>query len=111
MLLPFAEKAYFDDQKLVNYCLSESHIIGKHKARVFKVALGITATDFLILKDSILIAILLNEATFTGSNQQEDLYSVDFIMHYIGRSVIIRTAWIVRFDELFPRLVSCYVNN
>ena len=111
MLLPFAEKAYIDDQKLVGYCLLESHITGKHKARVFKAALGITATDFLVLREAVLTAVLLNEAQFVDSNQKGDLYSVDFIMKYNSQKANVRTAWIIRHSELFPRLVSCYVNN
>nr|WP_223860586.1 DUF6883 domain-containing protein [Spirosoma validum] len=66
MLLPFAEKAYIDDQKLVGYCLSETHITGKHKARVFKSALGLTAIDYLLLKETILTIVLLNETQANG---------------------------------------------
>lgn len=43
MRLPNAEMAYIDDRKLIGYCLSETHTIGKHKARVFSAVLGITA--------------------------------------------------------------------
>ncbi|CAN5218787.1 hypothetical protein BH09BAC4_BH09BAC4_47900 [soil metagenome] len=109
MLLPFAEKAYIDDQKLVGYCLSETHITGKHKARVFKSALGITAVDYLLLKEAILTGVLLNEAEAGGPNQQGDLYVVDFIVAHKDRKAPIRTAWIILFEESFPRLVSCYI--
>lgn len=111
MLLPFAEKAYIDDQKLTGYCLSETHIVGKHKARVFKSALGLTSVDYLTLKDTILTAVLLNEAQEAGRNQQGDLYSVDFIMQNGLKQATVRTAWIVLHGESFPRLVSCYVNQ
>ncbi|GAB2566093.1 DUF6883 domain-containing protein [Spirosoma areae] len=111
MLLPFAEKAHIDDQKLVGYCLSETHTTGKHKARVFKSALGLTAVDYLLLKDSILTAVLLNESHFTGTNQQGDLYVVDFSMTHQHKTAVIRTAWIILFGESFPRLVSCYIND
>ncbi|GAB4010603.1 hypothetical protein GCM10028808_21990 [Spirosoma migulaei] len=111
MLLPYAEKAYIDDQKLFGYCLSETHITGKHKACVFKAALGLTAIDYLFLKDAISTAVLLNEAQAAGSNQQGDLYSVDFVMTNKDRTAKVRTAWIILFGESFPRLVSCYVND
>lgn len=111
MLLPFAEKAFIDDLKLVGYCLSETHITGKHKARVFKAALDITATDFWVLKNAIATATLLNEASFSGQNQQGDLYAMDFTMTHKNKTATIRTAWIVLFGESFPRLVSCYVKD
>lgn len=111
MLLPFAEKAHINDQKLVGYCLSETHITGKHKAHVFKSALGLTAIDYLLLKDEILTAVLLNEAQSAGSNQQGDMYVVDFSMTCQDKKATIRTAWIILFGESFPRLVSCYVTS
>ena len=111
MLLPFAEKAYIDDQKLVGYCLSDTHITGKHKAHVFKSALGITTSDYQLLKEEILTAVLLNKAYFAGSNRQGDMYMVDFSMTYQDKKATIRTAWIILFGESFPRLVSCYVKK
>lgn len=109
MLLPFAEKARIDDQKLTGYCLSETHLIGKQKARVFKSALGIASADYLVLKETILTAVLLNDAQSGGINQQGNLYTVDFSMTHGTQNASIRTAWIIHFGESFPRLVSCYV--
>ncbi|CCH52578.1 hypothetical protein BN8_01589 [Fibrisoma limi BUZ 3] len=111
MLFPFAEKAFIDDKKLVGYCLSETHITDKHKARVFKAALGITADNYLILKEAISTAVLIEDATFSGANAQGELYVVDFILTYKARQASIRSAWIIHFGESFPRLVSCYVNE
>jgi hypothetical protein len=42
MLLPHAERAEVDIRKLSDYCLSPDHWEGKHKARLFAAALGIT---------------------------------------------------------------------
>lgn len=111
MLLPFAEKAYIDDRKLTGYCLSETHITGKHKALVFKSALGITAENYLDLKDAIQNAVLMSDAEYGGVNQHGNLYVVRFLMRYNGKRATVRTAWLVRPVESFPRLVSCYVEN
>lgn len=35
MPLPNIENAYIDDRKLIDYCLSETHPVGKHKARCY----------------------------------------------------------------------------
>lgn len=109
MRLPFAEKSYINDQKLTGYCLSETHITGKHKARVFKSVLSVTADHYLILKEAILAAVLFNEAEFEGPNQQGNLYAVDFMMTYNGKQATVRTAWIILYNESFPRLISSYV--
>ena len=42
MQLPNAHKAVVDIKKLRDYSLNPNHPVGKHKARVFKAALGIT---------------------------------------------------------------------
>ena len=109
MLLFFAEKAYVDDQKLTGYCLPETHTIGKHKARVFKSVLGLSPAHSQLLKEAILTAVLMNEARQNGPNQQGIMYEVDFSMTRDGQTAVIRTAWIVRFTESFPRLVGCYI--
>jgi hypothetical protein len=45
MKLPNAENAIVDLEKLRSYCLNPEHLRGKHKARVFASALGMTAED------------------------------------------------------------------
>ena len=45
MRLPNGDKAVVDPRKLPDYCLSPAHPIGKHKARLFEAATGITLTD------------------------------------------------------------------
>ncbi len=37
-------------------------------------------------------------------------YQVDFVMQHQGKSVIVRTGWIIRTGEDVPRLTSCYVS-
>ena len=45
-----------DIRKLRNYCLSTEHPRGRHKARVFKAALGIGPEDTEELRDALLSA-------------------------------------------------------
>lgn len=45
MKLPNAERAVKEMRKLSDYCLNPSHDEGKHKARLFAAALGMTAHD------------------------------------------------------------------
>ncbi len=74
MQLPNAENAFIDDRKLIDYCLSETHPIGKHKARVFKTALNYGLEDFTNLKTAILEQATRDTALLTQSNQYGDLY-------------------------------------
>jgi len=63
MKLPNADRAIVEIEKLRDYCLSSSHPRGRHKARVFITALGITADDAQELKQAILSAVTTEEAT------------------------------------------------
>jgi hypothetical protein len=54
--LPNAEKAVVEVRKLRDYCLSPEHPRGKHKARVFASALGLTREDAGVLREALLSA-------------------------------------------------------
>jgi len=109
MILPNAENAFIDDRKLIDYCLSENHPVGKHKARVFMSALGFSLENFQDLKNAILIYIQNNEVTLTEINQYGALYVVDVSVENPPKNAVVRTSWIIKTDENFPRLTSCYV--
>ncbi len=109
MKLPNAESAIVDIRKLRDYCLSESHPEGRHKARVFSARLGISATDSVALKAAIEEGILHSEVSAHGQTPHGSRYVVDLDLTWRGKNAIVRTAWMVRNGETVPRLVSCYV--
>ncbi len=109
MLLPFAERASADQSKFLEYCLNPNHPYGKHKAHVFRAALSITASNWEVLRDAVLTAVLLNPARDAGRNSYGDLHVVDFEMTYDDKTATVRTSWIIHDGENFPRLTSCYV--
>jgi hypothetical protein len=109
MKLPSANRAVVEIEKLRDYCLNVNHPRGRHKARVFATALGITAGDSEELRQAILSAVTTEEATPTEHDEYGQRYVVDFTMARQGRQADIRTAWIVRSGEDAPRLTSCYV--
>lgn len=96
-------------EKLRDYSLDPEHPIGKHKARVFEAALGMTREDALRLKEIILRAVLTNDALETGSSEHGTRYSVDFQIFGNKGAVTVRSAWIIDHGEIIPRLTSCYV--
>ena len=50
MIVPNADRAEIDIRKLRDYCLATTHPVGKHKAPVFRAALGLQATDAELLR-------------------------------------------------------------
>jgi hypothetical protein len=56
MLLPHAADAVLDIRKIEDYCLNPSHPRGRHKARVFRDALGLERKDAAWLRDALLAA-------------------------------------------------------
>lgn len=109
MKLPNAENAFIDDAKLVDYCLNFEHLEGKLKALVFEKKLGITAEIFFVLKNEILEAVHFAEAVLKREDNFGRYFQVDFDLSYLDKTACVRTAWIVRKNENFPRLTSCYI--
>ena len=54
MIIPHADHAVIDIRKLRDYRLNPLHNEGKHKARAFAAALGMTAADAKSLRDILL---------------------------------------------------------
>ena len=109
MKLPNADRAIVEIEKLRDYCLSSSHPRGRHKARVFISALGITADDAQELKQAILSAVTTEEATPTERDEYGQRFVFDFSMKRQGKVAVVRCSWIIRSTEDYPRLTSCYV--
>jgi len=109
MKLPHAELAIVDIRKLREYSLSLEHDTGKHKARVFQAALGITADDAEALRLIVLEAIKINEAELGRRDEYGQRYRVDFMLEWKGKSARVRSGWIIEHDGDIPRLTSCYV--
>jgi hypothetical protein len=107
--LPNPERAVVDIVKLRDYCLSAEHRRGQHKARVFAAALGLTAENAEELQTVLLEAVRIYEAAATEEDHYGQRFVLDFPMMRQTRQATIRSSWIVRRGENFPRLTSCYV--
>jgi len=107
--LPNAERAVVDIVKLRDYCLNTNHPRGRHKARLFAAALGITAEDAAELRELFLLGIHNQDATPGVSDAYGERYTIDMPVDRLGRKAIVRTAWIVKRGEFFPRLTSCFI--
>jgi hypothetical protein len=109
MKLPNGDRAIVDIRKLRDYCLNPNHPDGKHKARVFKAALGITRADADELRDALLEAARAFPAVRGLRDSRGQRYRVDFELARGSRRATIRSAWIIPHDEETPSLTTCYV--
>lgn len=109
MKLPTGDKAVVDIRKLRDYCLSATHPRGRHKAKVFAAKLGLTDAEAEELRQILLDAAKNESSTF----QEADLFG----QRYMAKCEVsgpsgpaeVRSLWIVRHGENFPRLLTCYV--
>lgn len=109
MRLPNAERAVVDIRKLTDYCLSPSHPRGRHKAKVFAATCGITAEHAVSIQSALLDGAKHLEADLGEQDRYGQRYLVDLEVVGPSGTAQIRSAWIVRKHEDFPRLVSCFV--
>jgi uncharacterized protein YlaN (UPF0358 family) len=107
--VPNAERAIIDVAKLRAYSLNPAHEKGKHKARVFESALGFTEADAERLRQLIKAAIMHNQAVPGAPSPYGQRFVVDFQTPGLQGMVTVRSAWMIRSDEDFPRLTTCYI--
>lgn len=109
MKLPNAASAFVDINKLRSYSLNASHHRGRHKARLFSSILGFTDEDAEELQAILLSAAKNYEATLKPPTEYGDRYTIDFSLTRNQNQATIRSSWIIRTNESFPRLTSCYI--
>ncbi len=107
--LPNASRAVAPLEKLTEYSLNPEHPTGRHKAYVFKSRLGLTTENAHRLRELVLGAALTQEAVQEASSQYGSRYVVDFEVTTERGTAVVRSTWIIRQNENFPRLTSCYV--
>jgi hypothetical protein len=110
--LPNATEVIIDPQKLIGYSLNPTHPVGKNKAIVFESALGynLSNADDLIAK--IRIGVTQNVAVPKQLDKFGQRYTVDIpITGPNGKTVPVRTGFIVDTGATTPRLVSAFINN
>ena len=109
VLLPNHLGSELDIFKLRDYCLSESHPCGRHKARLFASALGISARDAGWLKSHLLEGLAHNEAVMQERDAFGQRWRVDMPLTRQNQRCVVRTIWIVRSGSAVPHFVTCWV--
>lgn len=109
-VLPAAERAIIERRKLESYLLDPSHGDGRHKARVFRSALGIAAADWRYLNDAILAAVRDAPVSAVVPTPYGSRCTVVLpIQGLNGQRHDVVTGWLVTGDSP-PRLVTAYVD-
>ena len=107
--LPYGDEAMLDIRKIEDYCLNPSHPRGRHKARVFREALGLQRNDAAWLRGVLLEAARSDEAFPIAVDPWGTHWRLDATIRRQGKSAVVRTIWIVRTGESAPRFVTCWV--
>jgi hypothetical protein len=109
VIIPNAYRAFIDPGKLAEYSLSPQHPVGGHKAILFERVLGITAEHAEGLRE--ILFHVAAHASAVGDRLDEfgQRYTIDFTLRTAVGTASIRSAWIVRPTEDFPRLTTCFV--
>ena len=107
--LPNSERAILEIRKIEDYCLNPAHPRGRHKARLFREALGIEKADAAWLRDILLETARSSEAVELATDAYGSRWRVDVPIVRHGKGVMVRTVWIVRTGEDAPRFVTCWV--
>ncbi len=109
MKLPKPESAVANLEKLRSYCLSRDNPRGRHKARVFASRLGLRSDNAEELRDALLAAARNNDAAPAERDDYGQRYVLDFNLTGPAGRALVRSHWIVRRGEDYPRLTTCYV--
>lgn len=109
MKMPNGEQAVVVPEKLLRYALDPTSEFGRHKARVFARALGISQENAELLRTALLGAALTGEAITTRSDQFGQRYQIDFQLSTPAGAATVRSAWIIETGSPIPRLITCYV--
>lgn len=108
-LLPNYIAALLELTKLRDYCLSTTHPRGRHKARQFASSLNISANDAEWLREVILRGLSYTEAISQDNDEFGKRWRMDMLLTRQNRRVMVRTIWMIRHAENFPRFITCWV--
>jgi hypothetical protein len=107
--LPNSDHVILELRKLEGYCLNPQHPRGRHKARVFRDALGIDRTDASWLRDMLLAAAIDTDAIELASDPFGRRWRMDVVVSRQSRQIVVRSLWMARAGEDVVRFVTCWV--
>jgi hypothetical protein len=109
MNLPNGNRAIVDIRKLRDYALNPSHDPGKHKARVFKAALGLLQTDADWLREELLSAAATSTCYLGTHTSQGQRFVMEIELNRGELTATVRAVWNIPAAGVAPRLITCHV--
>jgi len=111
MKLPNRDKAYISPEKLTDYLLSETHPVGKSKAKFLR-SVGFNESNMDVLEQCLILIAQSNEVIETTETLHGVKYVIDGeIQTPNGGTAQLRTIWIIDFVKDMPRFVTAYPNK
>ena len=108
MKLPNNENAYVSPIKLRAYLLSETHSVGRAKAKFFRSA-GFNESNADLLKEGLRIIARSEDVRGEVTSEHGGKYIIDGqLLTPAGEILRIRTVWIVDEGQTRPRFVTAY---
>jgi hypothetical protein len=105
---PNCEKAYVPKEKLSNYLLSETHAVGREKARYFR-SIGYTAENVDDLADALVMIARSEDVCQEIASDFGTKYVIDGeLVTPNGTAVQMRTVWVIDSQDARPRFVTAY---
>lgn len=109
MKLPNGDLAAVDDAKVLGYILSETHPQGRDHAKLFRLLLGIDASNHQVLVSALKDAARNADAKPGKRSPYGQKFEVRFQMTARGRSFTVLSVWMIPLEDGVPRLVTAYV--
>ena len=107
--LPNSQDAVIEIVKLRGYCLNAVHPRGRHKSRVFREAIGLTVDDAEWLQQKLLEGVQNQPVEKQETDSFGSRWRVDIPLTRHDQSAVVRTVWIIKTGEHYPRLITCWV--
>jgi hypothetical protein len=105
---PNRENAYIPLPKLKEYLLSETHSVGKSKAKLLR-SFGFNETNIGLLMQGLISIAHSGEVKEALSSPHGVKYVIDGSLRTPDKgSIKIRTIWITDKDQVHPRFVTAY---
>lgn len=108
MKLPNNKNAFIPKEKLIDYLLSETHPVGRSKAKFFR-RLGFNETNIGKLEKSLLKIAKTNKVTSVKEFEFGTNYVIEeTIKGPTGKSATIATVWFAENDKSRPSFITAY---
>jgi len=108
MYLPNKSNAVISNSKIMDYLLSETHAVGKNKARYFR-SFGFDEANASEFKEGLFAIAKTKSVTEVSESAFGIKYVVDGDLKTPNGVIIhVRTVWIIESGDTLPKLVTVY---